>query len=62
VIMLWESAAAAKAPLPTRAAALIGYPTTSRWSFDVEAAVEGQFENAALSRVGLAFAASEAAW
>jgi hypothetical protein len=61
VIMLWENASAAKAPLPVRAAALIGYPTTSRWSFDVEAAVEGQFEIAALSKVGLAFAAHQGA-
>jgi hypothetical protein len=57
VVMLWESAEAAKAPLPTRAAALIGYPATSRWAFDVEAAVEGSFQEAALSRVGRAFAA-----
>jgi trans-2,3-dihydro-3-hydroxyanthranilate isomerase len=59
VVMLWENAQAAKAPLPTRAAALIGYPATSRWSFDLEAAVEGQFEYAALSRIGLAFAGEE---
>ena len=57
VVMLWESAEAAEKakPLPTRAAALIGYPATERWSFDVEAAVEGRFEQAALSRIGLAF-------
>lgn len=61
VVMLWESAEAAKAPLPTRAAALIGYPATERWAFDVEAAVEGMFEQAALSRVGLAFAAADPA-
>jgi hypothetical protein len=55
VIMLWESAEAAKQPLPTRAAALIGYPATSRWEFALEAAVEGKFEEAALSRIGRAF-------
>jgi hypothetical protein len=57
VVMLWERAEDAGAPLPTRAAALIGYPATQRWSFEVEAAVEGQFREAALSRIGLAFAA-----
>jgi len=61
VIMLWESAEAAGAPLPTRAAALIGYPATERWTFDVEAAVEGRFDQAALSRIGLAFAAADPA-
>lgn len=63
VVMLWESAEAAERarPLPTRAAELIGYPATERWAFDVEAAVEGQFEQAAvLSRVGLAFSAAAA--
>jgi hypothetical protein len=63
VVMLWESAEAAEAarPLPTRAAALIGYPATERWSFQVEAGIEGRFEQAALSRIGLAFAADSAA-
>jgi hypothetical protein len=56
VIMLWENTDAAKGPLPTRAAALIGYPASSRWEFDVEAAVEGRFQDAALSRIGRAFA------
>lgn len=57
VVMVWESAEAAEKarPLPTRAAELIGYPATERWSFDVEAAVEGSFEQAEWSRVGLAF-------
>ena len=58
VVMLWESAEAAAAarPLPTRAAELIGFPATDRWTFDVEAAVEGRCTDVALSRVGLAFA------
>lgn len=58
VVMLWESAEAAEKArrLPTRAAELIGYPATQRWSFEVEAAVEGRFERAELSRIGLAFA------
>ncbi len=59
VVMLWESARAAREaqPLPTRAAALIGYPATERWTFEVEASVEGRFESAELSRIGSAFAA-----
>jgi hypothetical protein len=55
VIMLWESAEAARGPLPTRAAALIGYAATYREAFDVEATVEGIFDTAELSRRGLAF-------
>ena len=61
VVMLWENAEAARAPLPTRAAALIGYPATQRWKFDVEAAVEGKFAEAMLSRIGLAFSAQDPA-
>jgi hypothetical protein len=55
VVMLWESAQASQAKLPTRVATLIGYPATHRWAFDVEATVEGAFQEAALSRMGLAF-------
>jgi hypothetical protein len=59
VVMLWESAEAAEQarPLPTRSAELIGYPATERWTFDVEAAIEGRFESAVLSRIGSAFPA-----
>ncbi|MFI1097576.1 hypothetical protein [Streptomyces sp. NPDC020917] len=38
--MLWETAPPPDLP-PNRAAALIGYPPTHRFTFDVEAVVEG---------------------
>ncbi|MGW8699732.1 hypothetical protein J3S85_33630 [Streptomyces lavenduligriseus] len=53
-VLLWESRQAATAPLPNRAAELIGYPPTERHAFDVEATVEGDFALAALSGRGLA--------
>jgi hypothetical protein len=55
-VLLWESAQAAEQPLPSRAAALIGYPPTQSHAFDVEATVEGRFEVAQLALRGLAFA------
>ncbi|MFJ6291723.1 hypothetical protein ACIQJX_00015 [Streptomyces griseoviridis] len=54
-VFLWESAQAAAAPLPARAAALIGYPPTHRHVFDVEATAEGAYDIAQLTRLGLAF-------
>jgi hypothetical protein len=42
-VLLWESREAATAPVPNRAAELIGYPPTERHAFDVEATVEGDF-------------------
>ncbi|MEU7089116.1 hypothetical protein [Streptomyces achromogenes] len=53
-VLLWESREAAAAPLPNRAAELIGYPPTERHAFDVEATVEGDFALAALAGRGLA--------
>lgn len=62
VVMLWESAAAyaAAAPLPSRAATLIGRPASDRWTFDLEAAIEGRYDEGVLSRIGLAFAGASA--
>jgi hypothetical protein len=57
-VLLWESAEAAAQPLPSRAAALIGYPPTQSHVFDVEATVEGRYEVAQLAWRGLAFAAA----
>jgi hypothetical protein len=54
-VLLFESAEAAAQPLPSRAAALIGYPPTQSHVFDVEATVEGRFEMAQLALRGLAF-------
>ncbi|AUG78399.1 hypothetical protein CFP65_3609 [Kitasatospora sp. MMS16-BH015] len=53
--LFWESAEAAKQPIPTRAAELIGYPPNSREAFDVEATVEGPHGLPGLSRLGLAY-------
>jgi hypothetical protein len=40
-VQIWQDAAAADQPLPTRAGQIIGYPPTFRQSFEVEATVEG---------------------
>ncbi|MEY2226529.1 hypothetical protein [Streptomyces sp. BF23-19] len=53
-VLLWESARAAAAPLPARAAQLIGRPPVQRTLFDVEATVEGVFTLPGLSGHGLA--------
>lgn len=53
-VMVWESARAAAAPLPTRAAELIGYPPTLRNEFDVEATTEGIYETVRLAGLGRA--------
>ncbi|MEU1124551.1 hypothetical protein ABZ371_13530 [Streptomyces sp. NPDC005899] len=55
-VFLWESAEAAAVPVPPRAAELIGRPPTQRHVFDVEATVEGAYDSAQLSRLGLVFA------
>ncbi|GAA2106128.1 hypothetical protein [Streptomyces synnematoformans] len=52
-VLLWESPEAAAAPIPQRAAELIGRPPVERAEFDVEATVEGAYEVAALGRRGL---------
>jgi hypothetical protein len=53
-VLLWESAEAAAAPLPARAAELIGFPPTARAAFEVEATTEGIFQLAGLAGRGLA--------
>ncbi|MFF3752739.1 hypothetical protein ACFYYH_20125 [Streptomyces sp. NPDC002018] len=55
-VMIWESAEAPEPPLPPhRAARLIGYPPTERVRFEVEATVEGAYDRAALSGLGLVY-------
>jgi hypothetical protein len=54
-IYLWETAAAASQVLPSRARELIGKDPDLVEEFDVEATIEGRFEIAELSRLGLAF-------
>lgn len=54
-VMLWESEEATRQPLPPhRAAELIGYGPTERVRFDVEATVEGLFDEPMLAGLGLA--------
>jgi hypothetical protein len=54
-VYLWESAAAAEQPLPSRARELIGKDPEIGETFDVEATIEGRFLREQLSRLGLAF-------
>jgi hypothetical protein len=54
-VCLWESRAAAEQLLPGRARELIGKDPDLVEEFDVEATVEGRFDLAELSRLGLAF-------
>jgi hypothetical protein len=54
-IYLWESAEAAAQEVPSRARELIGKDPEIGETFDVEATIEGRFEVAELSRLGLAF-------
>jgi hypothetical protein len=54
-IYLWESRAAAEAPFPSRARELIGKDPDIAEEFDVEATIEGRFDDEELSRRGLAF-------
>jgi hypothetical protein len=54
-VYVWESAEAARQPLPSRARELIGKEPDIAEEFDVEATVEGRFELEELSRLGLAF-------
>jgi len=56
-IYLWESREAADQSLPSRARELIGNEPDLVEEFDLEASVEGRFEVAELSRLGLAFEA-----
>ena len=52
---LFESAAAARHELPSRARELIGKEPDLVEEFDVEATIEGRYAEEALSRLGLAF-------
>lgn len=55
-VFLWESADAMTQILPpNRAVELIGYSPTSRFTFDVEAMVDGSCIIAALDKLGLSF-------
>ncbi|MEU6576135.1 hypothetical protein [Streptomyces sp. NPDC046805] len=54
-VLLWESKEASEQPLPSRALELIGYPATVAHEFDVEATVEGRYDNEQLAWLGLAF-------
>jgi hypothetical protein len=54
-VYLFESAAAARQELPSRAGALIGKPPDIVEEFEVEATIEGRYAEEALSRLGLAF-------
>ena len=54
-VYVWEDAAAAAQKLPSRARELIGKDPDVQEVCEVEATTEGIFENAALSRRGLAF-------
>jgi hypothetical protein len=56
-VYLWESAEAATQALPSRARELIGKDPEIAEEFDVEATIEGAFEDDELSRRGLAFEA-----
>jgi hypothetical protein len=54
-IYVWESAEAARQPLPSRARELIGKEPDIAEDFDVEATIEGHYDVEELSRLGLAF-------
>jgi hypothetical protein len=54
-VYLWESAEAAEQELPSSARELIGKDPDIAETFDVEATIEGRFEDDELSRRGLAF-------
>jgi len=54
-VYVWESREAADQDLPGRARELIGKDPDLAEEFDVEATVEGRFEDERLSRLGLAF-------
>jgi len=57
-VLLFESAEAARRPLPSRATELIGYPPAEEHAFDVEATVEGCYDLAQLALRGLVFDAT----
>jgi hypothetical protein len=54
-VSFFESREAADQELPSRAEELIGKPPDILEEFDLEASVEGRYDDEALSRRGLAF-------
>ncbi len=54
-ISFWESTEAAEQELPSRARELIGKDPDVFEVFDLEATIEGRFDEENLSRLGLAF-------
>jgi hypothetical protein len=54
-VYLWESEAAARQELPSRARELIGKEPDIGEEFDVEATIEGRFDFDELSRLGVVF-------
>ena len=54
-VYVWESREAAQQELPSRARELIGKEPDIGEEFDLEATIEGRYEVAELSRLGLAF-------
>ncbi len=55
-LMLWEASDFMSQPLPpNHAAKLIGYPATLRFTFDVDAIIEGNYSQPLLNRLGLSF-------
>ena len=54
-LSFWENADAAEQEVPSRARELIGKDPDVIEVFDVEATVEGRFQEETLSRLGLAF-------
>jgi hypothetical protein len=54
-ISFWESTEAAEQELPSRARELIGKDPDVFEAFDLEATIEGRFDEENLSRLGLAF-------
>ena len=54
-VHLWESAEAAEQPVPSRARELIGKDPEVGETFEVEATIEGLFDDEELFRRGLAF-------
>jgi hypothetical protein len=55
-VILWETAHYMNQQLPPNLAAqLIGYPPTLRFSFDLEASIEGKYMHPFLNKLGLCF-------
>lgn len=54
-VLLWESRAASRQSLPSRALEVIGHPPVVEHDFDVEATVEGRYQIQQLALRGLIF-------